>query len=71
MNIFEFIDNFKSQDLFDRDKRIILEKINVYLARIVFEGLLKEDFSEIVDHVNYYELTKEILNTPTDVMETL
>lgn len=71
MNIFEFIDNFNHRDLFDSDKRKVLEKCEIALARIVFEGLYREDLSEIVDQVNYYEVAREKLNIPMDIMETL
>lgn len=71
MNIFEFIDSFSHKDLFDSDKRRVMEKCETALARIVFEGLYREDLSEIVDQVNYYEVAREKLNTPLDIMETL
>jgi len=71
MTIFEFIDCFGHQDLFDYDKRSILEKCEIALAREVFEGLYNEDLSEVIDQVNYYEVVREKLNTPLDIMESL
>lgn len=64
MNIFEFIEDFDLEDLFDADKRRKLEQARSIIARFHFEDLLEKDFSSLASLFNakYYEMATNKLN---------
>ena len=60
MNIYDFIDNFSEADLYDADKRRLMEAARVTIARMYFEDLYEEDMSEVsaIMNASYYELAQ-------------
>jgi hypothetical protein len=60
MTLYEFIEDFTEDDLFNADKRRIMEIAQMTIARFYFEDLYNEDMSELVSVVNanYYELAQ-------------
>lgn len=63
MTLYEFIENFQEDDLFNADKRRIMEIAQIAIARFYFEDLYNEDMSEwfSITNANYYELAQEKL----------
>lgn len=62
-SLYEFIEDFEYEDLFNADMRNGLQKIFNLLARIYFEDLYNTDLSSLEQLVNaqYFELAKEKL----------
>lgn len=63
MNIFDFIDSFSEDDIFDADKRRRLEVACTTLARFHFDDIYEEDLSSVASliNANYYEMAKSKL----------
>ena len=63
MTLYEFIEDFTEDDLFNADKRRIMEIAQMTIARFYFEDLYNEDMSELfsVVNANYYELAQDKL----------
>lgn len=63
MTLYEFIEDFKEEDLYDADKRRMLEVAVTTIARFYFEDLYNEDISTVWSCVNanYYEMAYEKL----------
>jgi hypothetical protein len=63
MTLYEFIEDFTEDDLFNANKRRIMEIAQMTIARFYFEDLYNEDMSELfsVVNANYYELAQDKL----------
>lgn len=63
MLVYEFIENFSEEDLFDADKRMVMRICLTTVAKIYFEDLFNEDLSHVdsIINANYYELAREKL----------
>lgn len=61
--MYEFIENFSEEDLFDANKRMVMQICLLTVAKIYFQDLFDEDMSELASIANayYYELAREKL----------